>query len=64
MKKDKLTNIHQKEIENIKEEHKKELNNQEINFGNEIEKLKKQLEQQIEINKIVNKVENSSKQIE
>ena len=51
-------------MENLIDNHKKEISNQQTIFENQIELLQKQLNKEIEINKVLNKVENTSKQID
>ena len=61
---ERLNNIHKNEMEEQEIKIKQLLEDQKKNFENQNDILKKQLEQQIEFNKLKLQVENSSKQIE
>jgi len=62
--KERLAINFQSDLENSKEEFKKSLANQKVFSDNQIKDLKKQLDQQLELNKIVHKVDLSTRYIE
>ena len=55
--------LHQAEVETLERNWQNKLDNQKKDFERQNEILNKQLQQQIEVNKLANKVENSSNQI-